>query len=77
MTRAVGLDVPVAKTTTMQGQEEKTSRLGVDLQISNKLYIATAISRVSTTAIVNPNTSVVVQPATSDTYSELSVGWGF
>ncbi len=77
MTEAVGLDVSVAKTTTMQGQEEKTSRLGVDLQISNRLYVATAISRVSTTAIVNPNTSVVVQPATSDTYSELSVGWGF
>lgn len=77
MTKAIGLDVSVAKTTTMQGQEEKTSRLGVDLQISNKLYVAAAVSRVSATAIVNPNTSVVVQPTTSDIYNELSVGWGF
>ncbi len=77
MNKALGLDLSSAKTTTRLGQEQKTTRLGADLQISNKVYIATAISRVSATAIVYPFTSVVVQPATSDTYSELSVGWGF
>ena len=76
MTDAIGLDISVAKTTTMLGQEQKSTRLGVDYRINNKLRIAASASRVSATAIVNP-VGVTVQQATKDTYTDLSVGWGF
>lgn len=76
MTDALNLDLSSAKTTTLLEQEQKSTKLAVDYQISDNLSIVAAVTRVSSSAILGPFGGTV-QPATQDTYSEFSVGWGF
>ena len=73
-TDALNLDLSYDKTTTKRAQELRNTRLGADYQISDKVNIAVAVIRSTSSAMV---TGPTVLQATRDTYSEVTAGWAF
>lgn len=72
----LSLDLSSGKTTTLLKQELKNTRLGADYRLNDKLNLAVAVTRSTSSALVN-SSGVTVQQATRDNYSELTVGWAF
>jgi hypothetical protein len=84
------LDLSGSKTTTELDQTIKTTRLGIDYQVTDHLDVSVAVSRVAATAVVAKR-DIKLRPggitlipagstlmtATDDTYTEFSLGWTF
>ncbi len=86
---ALSIDVSSSKTTTQLDQEQKSRRLGIDYQMTDRLNLTVAVTLSTSTAVVTkqaifPNipaltipAGTVVSPATNDRYAELGLGWSF
>lgn len=72
----LALDISSGKTTTILEQELKSTRLGAELQISDKFSLSAAITRSNSTALIGP-LGKVYQAETSNTYTEFNAGWAF
>jgi hypothetical protein len=70
------LDISSGRATTPLEQQQKNTRLGMDYQFDDSLNIAASVTRANSTAVTTAG-GVTVQPATSDTYTELTLGWDF
>jgi hypothetical protein len=83
------LDISTSKTTTQLDQVQKSRRLGIDYQVTDRLSLTASVTFATSTAVVTkqpvfPNipaltvpAGTVVLPATNDRYAELSLGWSF
>lgn len=83
------LDVSSSKATTQLDQEQKSQRLGIDYQITDRLNLSTSVTFSTSTEVVTKQTvfpnipsltipaGTVILPATNDRYIELGLGWSF
>lgn len=70
------LDASSGRTVTLLDQEQKSLRLGADYQFSKDLNLAAAVTRSTSTALTTGG-GIILQDATSDLYTELTLGWSF
>lgn len=75
--KALTLDLSSGKTTTILEQQQKNTRLGVNYHFNDKLSIAAAATRVTSTAVINNTTGATALSASGATYTELTLGWDF
>lgn len=75
-TDSLSLDISVGKTITLLEQELKDTRLAVDYQVGDRLNLGIAVTRSTSTAVVNSSQTVVL-PASSANYTEATLGISF
>lgn len=83
------LDISTSKTTTQLDQEQRSKRLGLDYQVTDRLNLTASVTFATSTEVITkkaifPNlpaltipTGTVVLSATNDRYAEIGLGWSF
>lgn len=86
---ALSVDLSSSRTLTQLDQVQKSKRLGIDYQVTDRLNLTAAVTLATSTAVVTKQTifpnipaltipaGTVVLPATNDRYAELGLGWSF
>lgn len=73
----VTLDISTDRTTTLLEQHLANTRLGVDFQINDSFNLTAAATRTTASTVTDSSSGTILRQSTSDTYSELAIGWSF